>query len=219
MSLYKRSNGRRSAFEVLTIPNILTILRLAAVAPLVIFILQRNSLAAFFVILFATFSDYLDGYLARRFKQESRFGKVLDPTADKLLGSAAFISLCIAQYLPWIIFALFAARDLILLITMFILTAQHKQILTETKVGKFSTGLFMFSLALVVIEVPYAIFLFYVCFAIYLYTGAIYVIRIFQTPEGKELKEEARRRFRKRLVGKEAPPVGGGQASLRSKRR
>jgi len=201
--LYKELNERRSAFEVLTIPNLLTILRLAAVAPLVIFILARNSLAAFLVILFATLSDYLDGYLARRFNQETRLGKILDPTADKLLGSAAFISLCIAQYLPWSIFALFAARDLILLITMFILTAQRKQILTETKAGKFSTGLFMLSLALVVIEVPYAILLFYLCYAIYLYTGATYVIRIFQTPEGKELKEEAKRRFRKRAEGEE----------------
>ena len=212
MGSYKGSNGRRSVFEVLTIPNLLTIFRLAAVAPLVIFILARNSLAAFLVILFAIFSDYLDGYLARRFKQESRLGKVLDPTADKLLGGAAFISLCIAQYLPWSIFALFAARDLILLITMFILTAQRKRILSETKVGKFSTGLFMLSLALVVIEVPYAVFLFYICLAIYLYTGAIYVIRIFQTPEGKELKEEAKRRFRKRPGGEEVFPVGDDQA-------
>ncbi|MCX5971585.1 MAG: CDP-alcohol phosphatidyltransferase family protein [Coprothermobacterota bacterium] len=196
---------------MLTIPNLLTIFRLAAVTPLVIFILARNSLAAFLVILLATFSDYLDGYLARRFKQESRLGKILDPTADKLLGGAAFISLCIAQYLPWSIFALFAARDLILLITMFILTAQHKRILTETKIGKFSTGLFMLSLALVVIEVPYAILLFYICFAIYLYTGAIYVIRIFQTPEGKELKEEAKRRFRKHPGGEGVFPAGDDQ--------
>ncbi|MCX5975508.1 MAG: CDP-alcohol phosphatidyltransferase family protein [Coprothermobacterota bacterium] len=201
---------------MLTIPNLLTIFRLAAVAPLVIFILARNSPAAFLVILLATFSDYLDGYLARRFNQESRLGKILDPTADKLLGAAAFISLCIAQYLPWSIFALFAARDLILLITMFILTAQRKRILTETKVGKFSTGLFMLSLALVVIEIPYAVLLFYICFVIYLYTGVIYVIRIFQTPEGKELKEEAKRRFRKRPEGEELFPVEDDQTCLRA---
>ena len=71
MGSNKGSNERRSTFEVLRIPNLLTIFRLVAVVPLVIFILQRNSLVAFLIILLATFSDYLDGYLARRFKQES----------------------------------------------------------------------------------------------------------------------------------------------------
>jgi cardiolipin synthase len=182
---------------MLTIPNLLTVLRLAAVAPLVIFILQRNSLGAFVLILLALITDYLDGYLARRFQQESKLGKFLDPLADKMMGGAAFLSLCIASYLPWLIFVLFAARDLLILIVMLILTLQKKRVLAETKVGKFSTGLFMVGLALVVINVPFSIWLFYACFALYLYTGTIYAIRIFQTPEGRDLKEKAKQCFRR----------------------
>jgi cardiolipin synthase (CMP-forming) len=80
----------------LQIPNILTIGRIIIVP---IFVLTFfipgffGDLIPFFLFVFASFTDYLDGLLARLFKEESKLGELLDPIADKILVAAALILL------------------------------------------------------------------------------------------------------------------------------
>ena len=80
----------------LQIPNILTIGRIIIVP---IFVLTFfipgffGDLIPFFLFVFASFTDYLDGVLARLFKEESKLGELLDPIADKILVAAALILL------------------------------------------------------------------------------------------------------------------------------
>jgi cardiolipin synthase (CMP-forming) len=80
----------------LQIPNILTIGRIIIVP---IFVLTFfipgffGDLIPFFLFVFASFTDYLDGLLARLFKEESKLGELLDPIADKILIAAALILL------------------------------------------------------------------------------------------------------------------------------
>ena len=80
----------------LKIPNILTIGRIIIVP---IFVLTFfipglfGDLIPFFLFAFASFTDYLDGLLARMFKEESKLGELLDPIADKILVAAALILL------------------------------------------------------------------------------------------------------------------------------
>ena len=78
------------------IPNILTIGRILVVPVFVVtFFLPGffGDLIPFFLFVFASFTDYLDGLLARLFKEESKLGELLDPIADKILISAALILL------------------------------------------------------------------------------------------------------------------------------
>tara|TARA_B110000438_G_scaffold218647_1_gene211541 strand:- start:703 stop:1287 length:585 start_codon:yes stop_codon:yes gene_type:complete len=78
------------------IPNILTIGRIIIVPFFVItFFIPGlfGDLIPFFLFVLASFTDYLDGLLARLFKEESRLGELLDPIADKILISAALILL------------------------------------------------------------------------------------------------------------------------------
>ncbi len=78
------------------IPNILTIGRIIIVPIFVIsFFLPGffGDLIPFFLFVLASFTDYLDGLLARLFKEESKLGELLDPIADKILVSAALILL------------------------------------------------------------------------------------------------------------------------------
>ena len=78
------------------IPNILTIGRIIIVPIFVIsFFLPGffGDLIPFFLFVLASFTDYLDGLLARLFKEESKLGELLDPIADKILISAALILL------------------------------------------------------------------------------------------------------------------------------
>ncbi|MBI4523206.1 MAG: CDP-diacylglycerol--glycerol-3-phosphate 3-phosphatidyltransferase [Deltaproteobacteria bacterium] len=86
----------RSAPEVWTLPNFLSLLRIAAI-PLLVYILtfpdRRSALLAALLFLVASLTDYFDGYLARRNRTVSNLGKILDPLADKLIIVAALIML------------------------------------------------------------------------------------------------------------------------------
>ena len=75
------------------IPNILTVLRLLSVYPLIIFILEEQFFLALGIFFLAGISDFLDGFLARKFSWQSRFGQIADPVADKTLVVATIISL------------------------------------------------------------------------------------------------------------------------------
>ena len=86
--------------SILTIPNLLTFLRMALIpvfASLVFYGYDKWALTVFSI---AGISDGIDGFLARRFKQESELGTIIDPIADKLLMTTAFIILALPNVLP-----------------------------------------------------------------------------------------------------------------------
>ena len=79
----------------LNVPNVLTVVRILLIPVLVALLLSEfasDALAAGVFIL-ASVTDALDGWLARRHKSESNFGKLMDPLADKLLVTSALVSL------------------------------------------------------------------------------------------------------------------------------
>ena len=78
---------------VLNLPTWLTVSRIFLVPVVMVVILTKNEHIGVFVFLAACLTDFLDGYLARKRNEETTLGKLLDPIADKLLMSAAFISL------------------------------------------------------------------------------------------------------------------------------
>lgn len=78
------------------LPNLLSLFRILLVPVLVVVLLTRfpgKEFVGLGLFLLAALTDFLDGYLARRHQQITRLGKLLDPAADKILTSAAFISL------------------------------------------------------------------------------------------------------------------------------
>ncbi len=83
--------------ESMNLPNSLTVTRIFLIPLLVVVLLTGRfadrELLGFIVFVIAALTDYFDGYLARKRKQVTTLGKLLDPIADKLLISAAFISL------------------------------------------------------------------------------------------------------------------------------
>ncbi len=90
---------------IMTLPNKLSIIRIFLVPVLVTVLLTRLSMPlALAIFLLAAMTDWLDGYIARRSKQTTTFGKLLDPIADKLLISSALISLIEMGLAPaWIV--------------------------------------------------------------------------------------------------------------------
>ena len=89
------------------LPNILTCFRILLVPILVVVLLTKfegKEFVGLGVFLLAAFTDFLDGFIARRWGLVTRLGKLLDPAADKILTSAAFISLVEMGLAPaWIV--------------------------------------------------------------------------------------------------------------------
>lgn len=122
------------------IPNILTMLRVVLV-PFFIYYTTKNEMEiAFIIFITASITDYFDGYLARRFKVISNFGKIMDPLADKLLVLSATYLLCFGEYgilSPWI-FYIIAFRELLITILRE-LFKRKKIILAANNWGKVKT--------------------------------------------------------------------------------
>jgi len=103
-----------AVFE-LTLPNVLTVLRILLVPVLVAALLSEGpsgDLLAAIVFAFASFTDALDGWIARRRKSESTFGKLMDPLADKLLVTSALVSLVSLDRLSAWVAMVIIAREL-----------------------------------------------------------------------------------------------------------
>lgn len=97
------------------IPNTLTVLRLIACPVIVYLILSSKNIAALILFIAALITDLADGYIARKYKMETIFGKIVDPFADKILYACVlFPALIINNLQAWIWF--FAALTLILII-------------------------------------------------------------------------------------------------------
>ncbi len=79
--------------KVITVPNLLTFLRMALIPVFASLLFYGASGWALIVFFIAGVSDGVDGFVARRFKQESELGTIIDPIADKLLMTTAFIIL------------------------------------------------------------------------------------------------------------------------------
>ena len=100
------------------VPNALTVLRLALIPVFVVLLLAADgerSVAAALVFALAGITDQVDGWLARRWRVESSFGKFVDPLADRLMIDAAVVLLWLEGRLPWPALAVILARDGLLL--------------------------------------------------------------------------------------------------------
>ena len=100
------------------LPNALTVARLALIPVFVVLMVRaghRPSWPAGVTFGIAGITDQVDGFLARRWRVESRFGKLADPLADRLMIDAAVILLFAYDRLPWEGLAVILGRDLLLL--------------------------------------------------------------------------------------------------------
>ncbi len=101
--------------QVLTLPNVISIVRLGGVPLFLWLILVPEADGwALLVLMLSGISDYLDGYLARRLNQTSKLGAVLDPVADRLYILSTVVGLAVRDIIPWWLAVLLPARDLFL---------------------------------------------------------------------------------------------------------
>ncbi|HEX5596839.1 MAG TPA: CDP-alcohol phosphatidyltransferase family protein [Micromonosporaceae bacterium] len=102
-----------STERVLTIPNLISFARLLGVPLfLYLFLVARADIAAVTVLALGGTSDWVDGYVARRLRQVSRLGALLDPLADRLYIVATLLAFTVREVVPWQFTAALVAREL-----------------------------------------------------------------------------------------------------------
>ena len=134
------------------IPNILTIIRMLLI-PVFIWVyfstLPNHHLWALFIYLLAGFTDFLDGYFARKYEVVSVIGTVMDPLADKLMLLAALGVLFYDHVLPGFIFAIMAIKESLLMITGTIMYFHDDQVVIPANwFGKTATVVFTIAIIL-----------------------------------------------------------------------
>ena len=131
--------------RIMTVPNLLSLVRLL-VMPLVWFdITGDRPVRALLVLAALVSTDWIDGYVARRFGQVSRLGKVLDPISDRILIAIVVVALGVAGLVPWWALGAVLLRDL--LVSAFGLTviARGGEAPAVTRTGKAATFGLMFA--------------------------------------------------------------------------
>lgn len=131
----------------MTVPNIITFIRLLLVPCFIWVSVQGMYTAAFVIFVTAALTDILDGALARRLNQRSRLGAILDPAADKLLMVSGYLFYTLWATLPlvripgWLTFVVFFRDFLIALFAYMVYTRVHVKRFPPSWAGKTSTVL------------------------------------------------------------------------------
>jgi len=131
--------------RVLTIPNVLSFVRLLGV-PLFLWLVlvPQADTAAFVLLVVSGITDWLDGKIARATGQISRLGQLLDPLADRLYTAATLLGLALRQIIPWWLVVVILSRDLVLAIVLVLLKRRGVTGLPVHFLGKAATFCLMF---------------------------------------------------------------------------
>ncbi|CAN5855465.1 CDP-alcohol phosphatidyltransferase family protein [soil metagenome] len=128
--------------RVLTVPNLVSAARLAAI-PYFWWVLlgeERVGWAAALIFLIGA-TDWVDGYLARRLDQVTELGKILDPVADRLMIASALVGGLVAGVIPALFGGLLIAREVLVAVGGLVLARQGLGKLAVRPLGKVSTFL------------------------------------------------------------------------------
>ncbi|MFK5926028.1 MAG: CDP-diacylglycerol--glycerol-3-phosphate 3-phosphatidyltransferase [Desulfuromusa sp.] len=186
--------------KLMNLPNILTLSRIAAVPLIVILLLfesKQNCLWAAIIFTAASMTDWLDGYLARKWGIVTILGKFLDPLADKLIVMAALIMLIPLDRVPaWTVFVILA-RELIVSGIRSIASAEGI-IIAASDLGKYKTIFQMVAIVGLLLHYRYywffgvqfdflypslhnaGIFIFYISLFLTVWSGGDYFVKFFK---------------------------------------
>lgn len=170
---------RRSQAQI---PNALTVFRILLIPVFVVLVLRSDggwTIAGAVVFGVAGATDQIDGWLARRWRVESRFGQIADPLADRLMIDAAVILLWHAGRLPLAALVIILGRDLLLL-GGYRFVMERGYDFKVNQIGKAGTWLLYAGLAFVLLTKQgsdWPLYIFWAGLALALSAGLLYVAR------------------------------------------
>lgn len=168
---------------ITTIPNIITMFRIATVPVLIILLHDYQYGWAFLVFLVSGISDGLDGFIAKRFNMSSELGAILDPLADKALIFSSYLMLMILGDLPFWLFLTVIFRDLLILVGSLIYVAFNGQVkMAPSYLSKLNTFTQIFLVVTILAQKTFGLdypgfteFLIYATFVTTIISGVHYV--------------------------------------------
>ena len=136
--------------DLVTVPNLLTYMRLLLVAPFIYFFLKENYIAAAICVGVSGLTDCFDGMLARRLNQVTSLGKILDPIADKV--TLFSVALCMLIYIPSLLplLGILMFKEITMLFCGLILLTKRITPPAAKWYGKFATVVFYFSVTTII---------------------------------------------------------------------
>ncbi|MBI3035007.1 CDP-diacylglycerol--glycerol-3-phosphate 3-phosphatidyltransferase [Candidatus Woesearchaeota archaeon] len=166
------------------IPNKITIIRVGLI-PLFAIVLLANipykNLLASFIFIMLSVSDFLDGYFARKKKQVTEFGKLIDPIADKFLISTALIFLFVQGYEGidlWMVVAIIAREVIITAMRIYLLPS--KIVVPASNFGKAKTVMQSIAIVFVLLSLPLSRYIMFIAVSLTIISGLEYLVRIRQ---------------------------------------
>lgn len=133
--------------DIWNVPNVLTMLRLALIPVFVALFATGHEKLALLTFLAASFTDFLDGYLARKHNQITAFGKLMDPLADKVMVCTALLCQGIQGVFPWTAIAIVMGKELLMVLGgVFML--RNDVVVYSNMLGKLAQCCFILALTL-----------------------------------------------------------------------
>jgi cardiolipin synthase len=173
--------------RILTVPNILSFLRLALVPVFLVLLVEGQDLIALAVLAVSGFTDFLDGHLARRLNQVSKLGQLLDPAADRLYILAALLGLGWRELIPLWLVAVIIARDVMLIVLAALLARIGHGAFPVNWVGKWATACLFVGLPLLMLAAAFPVTVAYtqpiglivaiIGAALYWWAGGLYLVQ------------------------------------------
>jgi len=165
----------------MNLPNKLTLFRIFLVPLLVVLIITKfNRWLAASIFSLAALTDWLDGYIARSTRQVTALGQLLDPIADKLLITAAFISLVEAKGIPAWIVVVIVGRELAVTGLRAMAAARKQKIIEAQVLGKAKTVMQTVAIILVILGFsPLDQIILWVALILTVVSGVEYFLRFY----------------------------------------
>lgn len=143
------------ALETMSIPNWITLIRIVLIPWFAILLINGSFNHALWVFAGAAVTDGLDGLTARWFSQKTRLGAFLDPIADKMLLSTAYIALAVLKEIPVWLTVIVISRDVVIVLGVSILFLNQIRVEIRPTVYSKMTTIFQLLLILVVLSSGY----------------------------------------------------------------
>ncbi len=131
-----------------TLSNLLSFIRIFFIIPAFFMIKEQRNDLVLWLATVAMFTDWLDGFLARRWNQISDLGKILDPLADKVSVGGMVIALYLYQGFPLWLTVVIVLRDILILIGAIFIYDKEKKITPSNLPGKVSVAVIAFAILL-----------------------------------------------------------------------
>lgn len=164
-----------------TIPNYITFLRILLIPVYLYFFVQGNILEAALFFSLSAITDFLDGYIARKYNLQSKIGKLLDPLADKLTIVSILLVLIYLDIIPRFISYIILTRELFILLSGIITYIFGLNFINPSFIGKFSIALLYLAIALKLLDINYfGNILFYIVIPINIISALDYSFRAYK---------------------------------------